>query len=213
MRIKIPNPSPNLIVPQKDSDITINNFNLPLTGDSSEIPEPSDANSHLSSRWAEAFMRLAKEDPFDDESPRTLKERPSKTPESAVQVSVPVDGSGLSKGTKRRRTEKASALVPEGDRWTPPLPDESVQVPGELVLAKEAPSNTFFWPAKVTGYVPPASRKAPPKYEVTWLDRKVDDITRDLFYIYEQDEFGTCKVYCRSLLGGQNADDATARRI
>lgn len=103
--------------------------------------------------------------------------------------------------------DSASQVAPErpavlsststtGEPWIPPPPDPNITIPGEYVLCstKTKGYTGKFYPAKVIAYIPPSSPNVPPLYKVHFMDNFGEDVTRDMFYIYEQDEFGTCKV-------------------
>jgi len=82
---------------------------------------------------------------------------------------------------QRSRQRKRDDLNGEfqDDAWEPPPspPDDTLQIPGELVLGREggekgasAIHNVGHWPAKNLGYVPPSHQRQVPKYRVKWLD-------------------------------------------
>lgn len=190
-RLKILSPSPNLILPKEDAKITITNYNLPTPNDSSEATDQSEVDSHIKNRWASAFMHAEREDNAVDKPEGTLKGRRYETSASAVHPRSIANGL---KSTKRKKVDKAPESVLNDNSWKPPSADETVQVPGELVLAKEKRSKTLFYPAKVIRYEPPQNPKAQPLYVVKFMDNFVGSIPRECFYIYEQEEFGTCKV-------------------
>ncbi|KAJ3502595.1 hypothetical protein NLJ89_g8812 [Agrocybe chaxingu] len=110
--------------------------------------------------------------------------------------------SGAIKKGKRKRDSVSDCeidddmVAPEdNDLWEPPPPEFGLEIPGELVLARDQPAATVdYWPAMIMAYVPPTARKQQGKYHVTWLDTTTGDIPRAWFYTTEQDEFATCKL-------------------
>ena len=107
-----------------------------------------------------------------------------------------MNGNGKRKG-KRKRHE----LSDEDVAWEPPPPDDNLQIPGELVLARENPGRSasvihsvYHWPAKILGYKAPKHRKQQPKYLVKWLDGSEGEISRSCFYTVDEEEFAICKV-------------------
>lgn len=74
--------------------------------------------------------------------------------------------------------------------------DYMIDVPGELVYSRETRSKTEYWPAKVTGYVPPVkgSRKKKGKYKIIFFDGVEKSVDRDLFFADYESGFSTCKV-------------------
>lgn len=104
---------------------------------------------------------------------------------------------------KRRQRSSASddgrriALMVEDeeDAWKPPPPHDEMDIPGELVLARDKAATTVsYWPGQLVAYIPPATRKQQAKYTVMWLDGKTQDIPRSWFYRMEDDGFAACKV-------------------
>ncbi|KAJ7481118.1 hypothetical protein B0H11DRAFT_2024308 [Mycena galericulata] len=83
---------------------------------------------------------------------------------------------------------------PSTARWSPPLPDASLSIPGELVLAREKKHSTLYWPAKILEYCPPTKPTAERRYLVHWVDNTKTDVPRDFFFVYEDEGFGTCRI-------------------
>ena len=111
-------------------------------------------------------------------------------------MQVKVNGSGGKKG-KRKRNQLSDE---ENGVWEPPPPDETLHIPGELVLGREggrgtsAVHNAAHWPAKILAYRAPKHRKERPKYLVRWLDGTEGEIPRSWFYTMDEEEFAICKV-------------------
>lgn len=82
----------------------------------------------------------------------------------------------------------------EEDRWSPPSADDSLEIPGELLFARDRQSSTIYWPARILEYLPPKKRTQEGKYRLEFLDNMVLDIPRKLFFISEEDGFTTCKL-------------------
>ncbi|KAJ4487862.1 hypothetical protein J3R30DRAFT_3279495 [Lentinula aciculospora] len=84
--------------------------------------------------------------------------------------------------------------------WDSPEPDEMLDIPGELVLARDrADRKISHWPAKVLAYVPSPkpkgkSRRKDPKYRILFLDDTEQEVPRDWFYASHDPEFGTCEM-------------------
>jgi hypothetical protein len=83
----------------------------------------------------------------------------------------------------------------EEDRWSPPPADDSLDIPGELLLARETKNSTVYWPARIIEYVPPEQRTETGGYLVEFLDSTQIVVPRQLFFTSEEDGFTTCKVY------------------
>lgn len=119
------------------------------------------------------------------------------TGQTSSQGKLP-NGQGKKKG-KRKRDDLNARF--SDDAWEPPPPDDTLQIPGELVLGREGGGkgastihNTAHWPAKILGYVPPSHRKQVPKYRVKWLDGTEAEIPRFWFYTMAEENFAICKV-------------------
>ncbi|KIK57727.1 hypothetical protein GYMLUDRAFT_45897 [Collybiopsis luxurians FD-317 M1] len=84
--------------------------------------------------------------------------------------------------------------------WDPPEPDELLQIPGELILAREkSDKNALYWPARLLAYVPPPrlkgkSRPKEPKYKIVYLDDTDKEVPRSWFYACHEPEFATCQM-------------------
>ena len=86
-------------------------------------------------------------------------------------------------------------LKTEDDTWVAPGPDFNLDIPGELILARDHASDSAeYWPAKIVGYIPPTKRTQERKYEVVFLDQTKRKIPRSWFYVMEEDGFSSCKV-------------------
>ncbi|KAJ7264951.1 hypothetical protein B0H12DRAFT_1101557 [Mycena haematopus] len=84
--------------------------------------------------------------------------------------------------------------APRSERWSPPPPDTSLEIPGEKILARESKSSKFYWPAKILDYIQPSRPSESALYEIQWVDNKTAKIPRDFFYSLEEDGFGTCRL-------------------
>ncbi|KAJ3875103.1 hypothetical protein F5051DRAFT_71081 [Lentinula edodes] len=107
------------------------------------------------------------------------------------------------KQKKRGNDIEVIDLDTQGDvesDWDPPEPDEMLDIPGELVLARDrADRRIAHWPAKLLAYIPPSkpkkkTRQKEPKYRVLWLDDTEQEVPRDWFYACHEPEFGTCEM-------------------
>ena len=118
-----------------------------------------------------------------------------------------VKGTPQSKGTGKKNAQSVSdaedefdmdvsdAVKREEDRWSPPPADDSLEIPGELIFAREKPSSAYYWPARILEYVPPKKRTQEGKYRLEFLDNLVLVVARKSFFTSEEDGFNTCKVF------------------
>ncbi|RPD66532.1 hypothetical protein L227DRAFT_570406 [Lentinus tigrinus ALCF2SS1-6] len=79
-------------------------------------------------------------------------------------------------------------------RWRAPSANPLLEIPGELVLAKEGKTRTQYWPAKLLEYIRPLKQSQKPKYKVIFFDGTVSQIEADWFWTTSDDEFATCKL-------------------
>lgn len=92
----------------------------------------------------------------------------------------------------------------DGRELSPPLPDDNLRIPGELVLAvdiKKRQNRSVYWPAKILEYVVPGRPTGKSKtrvweglYRLKYIDETEQTVPRHIFFTSDQDEFGTCKV-------------------
>lgn len=85
-------------------------------------------------------------------------------------------------------------LKPVAKRWSPEPVDDTLQIPGELILAIGKGGETEFWPARILVYLPPKPPRKQGKYRVEFLDTSKKDVPRHWFYSSSDEEFGICKV-------------------
>ncbi|KAI0362547.1 hypothetical protein OH77DRAFT_1515775 [Trametes cingulata] len=78
--------------------------------------------------------------------------------------------------------------------WRAPSVNPLLDIPGELVLAKEGKARTQYWPAKLLDYVKPTRPSQRPKYKVLFFDGTILQIEPDWFWTTADDEFATCKL-------------------
>jgi hypothetical protein len=104
------------------------------------------------------------------------------------KASLRSKGKGKAKVTLRDEFE-----VPTDRAWSPPPPDPTLQLPGELVLA-QAPRTrgNKYWPAQLISYVPPTKPGGKERYRAKFLDEEEYDLTRDKFWTSEEDGFISC---------------------
>lgn len=108
----------------------------------------------------------------------------------------------VKKKGKQKRIEVSEEDVLEHSDWKPPSPDDTLQIPGELILGRENPGSGAsaihhmnHWPAKILAYKPPKHPKQQPKYLVKWLDGTEGEILRSCFYTVDEEGFAVCKVW------------------
>ena len=100
----------------------------------------------------------------------------------------------------RRLEDDALGLPGQDDLFSQHL-DESLQIPGEPILAKGSGSDRNYWPARILEYVPPRNkREKEGKYKIEYLDKTTSIVNRNGFYTSEEDGFGTCKVNLHQLI-------------
>lgn len=100
----------------------------------------------------------------------------------------------------RRLEDDALGLSGQDDLFSQHV-DESLQIPGEPVLAKGTGSDRNYWPARVLEYVPPRNKRDKEgKYKIEFLDKTTSIVNRSAFYTSEEDGFGTCKVNLPQLI-------------
>ncbi|KAF8163660.1 hypothetical protein B0H34DRAFT_795339 [Crassisporium funariophilum] len=138
-------------------------------------------------------------------SPSGAISAPAKLSSTETPASVKKPGKG-----KRKRRESDEETDFEDDFWESPPLEEDIEMPGELVLARDkASKNVDYWPAQITDYIPPANRRQQAKFTVTWLDTSTSNIPRDWFYRTHEDGFALCKLgqFESDFLEVQNDDD------
>ncbi|TBU35579.1 hypothetical protein BD311DRAFT_860098 [Dichomitus squalens] len=79
-------------------------------------------------------------------------------------------------------------------QWRAPSPNPLLEIPGELILARESRAKRQYWPAKILAYVRPTRPSQKPKYKVVFFDGIVKQIEPDLFCTTTDDEFATCNM-------------------
>ncbi|EJD02178.1 uncharacterized protein FOMMEDRAFT_147243 [Fomitiporia mediterranea MF3/22] len=186
----INNPSPSNVISYNSRSLTADTFwSLPS---SSSRARPVNFEK-IKSRWELACKEILKEDirvndGFPTSVAAILSQSLSDSDESR-------DDSASRRGRGRKGRE-SSPKPPEISPWSPPPPDPNVTIPGEHVLSatKAKGCSGKYYPAKIIAYVAPSDPTVRPKYTVHFMDNIQEDVTRDKFYIYEQEEFGTCKL-------------------
>ncbi|KAJ7073994.1 hypothetical protein C8F01DRAFT_1098925 [Mycena amicta] len=146
--------------------------------------------------WYDAVSYLVKD--MDDTLPSVefmKSARHIKRPPDAngkVSSSANGKGKGKAKAISISDDELSALSDIDDEPWTPPSADDTLNIPGELVLGKEKKSERQYWYAQIVGYIPPATRGKTPLYKVLWVDGLQGEIERDWFYTCEEDGFGTC---------------------
>lgn len=189
--IEVERPSASNIISYQARRFATNNFYSLASSSSQSRPYGFDK---IKSRWEAAYKEIKTEDIVaHDGFPSSI----------AGVFSHPMGGDselgdeGASRGSPRHTL---TALPPpktaEEEPWSPPPPDNNVSVPGEHVLStlKGKKFRGKFYPAKVVSYLPPDGPAKLSLYTVHFMDNVRENVTRDMFYIYEEDEFGRCKV-------------------
>lgn len=136
--------------------------------DPREHPDP-----YTVEKWKEALAQMERD--YEDEGDDDISSnRGYECPEDEEPTSPMVD------------TSAPSSFVP-------PPPDPTLEIPGELLLAREKADSLTHWPAKLLAYVQPQRKHQRPKYQVEFLDKSIKTISRDWFFTSEQEGFATCK--------------------
>ncbi|KAG5644042.1 hypothetical protein DXG03_009194 [Asterophora parasitica] len=215
--VEIDTPSQNNIVSLEDLHRRIR-FRTPtfVTLSPDADPHASPRKKHkydrkeYEDRWRDAVDRLAKdrkgfdEDEDDDELPEVgttdFALYVTSAPSPTKSVATPRKGEKGTGNGKRKRRDTDSEDDDDNDkersrsylRWSPPPPDELLQIPGELLLAKDKASASHYWPGQILAYIPPKNARQAPKYRVHFLDGAEIDIPRDWFFTSEDSGFATC---------------------
>lgn len=148
-------------------------------------------------RWVEA---VAKMDAYNGGGESGAEESDATSDEEQGKSSSP-SPSNVKKRQANGKGREASPPDDDEDDWTPPEADDTLEIPGELVIAKDKPISSIYWPAMITAYMPPSRPKnknrrarVEGKYHVVYLDRVEKDIPRAWFYAPTDPEFGHCEV-------------------
>lgn len=163
-----------------------------MSGDAAATLSPRKRRKlDIDTRWTEARDLMLQEDEDANEGlPMLLS--------SHFSRDASFTGNALPTG----RSKVADVIVlsdgeddkPQQKSWKPPPRDETLEIPGELVLAREKKMYTDYWPAKLLEYIPPSNPKQHPRYKAQFYDGEVKNIDADWFYTQLDKGFGTCKV-------------------
>lgn len=152
----------------------------------------------VDARWTEARDLMLQEDEDANEGlPMLLSTHFSRDASFTVKATT----TGHSKAVEEivLSDDEGNPLTkPQQKPWKPPPRDETLEIPGELVLAREKKMYTDYWPAKLLEYIPPSNPKQRPRYKAQFYDGDVKNIDADWFYTQLDKGFGTCKVRCAS---------------
>ncbi|KAJ6531586.1 hypothetical protein DFH09DRAFT_1326350 [Mycena vulgaris] len=167
------------LAPSRDAEIRfINPCYVTSQGKHTESPKKRQKldRSGIETQWRDALSRFI----YDIQE--------NEFPSLVFLNSRKASGKGKA---KVKATPRAEDEFPD-PRWSPPPPDESLLIPGELILAREKRARKEHWPARILAYIPPANAATQPYYHVQWIDNTENSIERDMFFTYEDEEFGTC---------------------
>src|ERR1700722_5170999 len=204
--VEIPSPSEHNILPLLTPDTNLRfdptTFRLARTVDQvTESPrkrrkkgDPAQGTAAIELKWRASVSKMMDEHEKDNDGlPSVGLAYSDDLYGSARNVDSWLPPKVASKVTKGKQT-RASTPEPEpSDRWTPPPPDPTLDVPGELVLARE-PKGTHYWPAMLEEYIPPLKPTQKAKYKVRFLDESTYAVPRDTFFTSDEEGFATCKV-------------------
>ncbi|KAK0196588.1 hypothetical protein F5146DRAFT_1012122 [Armillaria mellea] len=200
-RITIEHPCSENVLSLTDS-LGRNRFNEPVFSPPSAIRDLEGSprkkrktdRGDMRSRWQAALHKMLQEKEEEEDQDDNLPEIAFALSVRSTHASAPVSPSLRKKQTKTSTsdTDEAEDLDP----WDVPSADPELDIPGELVLAREkADLNLSYWPGKVLEYVPPVSRNQKAgKYKVLYLDGTTRAVPRTWFHCLGDEEFGTCKL-------------------
>lgn len=205
--VKLHMPSADNIQPMKDykGKFRFNEFNFALVQSKASPTQSPRKKARLDrasedpgilNRWKEALQKMKKD--YDDDGDDAY------APDLFILHPTPTK-----KGTKLERLSADSLSddslsddslgddsLSNDEPWVAPSPDPDLQIPGDVVLAREKLTSTLYWPAKLEAYIPPEKPSQKPRYQVVFLDTKQLQIPRSWFYTSDEPEFATCKVRC-----------------
>ncbi|KAJ7137846.1 hypothetical protein C8R44DRAFT_766341 [Mycena epipterygia] len=156
----------------------------------------------LEAQWSAALSHVVREY-LDSEMPSLF----FISSVHGIDTSIPPPPKGNGKGKGKAYSEdELSALsdVESTASWSPPPPDASLEIPGEIVFAREKKgSKGPYWAAQIQSH----TNKG--RYAIKWMDNTLGEVDRDMFYSYEEDGFGTCQlgVFVSSFKEVVNDDD------
>lgn len=181
-----------------DGRLRFNESNYRTSRPESTPPSPRKKRRlDLLEAWQEARDLMIKED--QDSATGRLRQYP----ESTSSYDIASSANGDAKGKGRAKPDGSDAEVElslfdfESARerpWRAPSANPLLELPGELVLAKEGKLRTQYWPAKLLEYVKPKRPLQKAKYRVLFFDGTIKLIDTDWFYTTTDDEFSTCTV-------------------
>ncbi|KAK0441076.1 hypothetical protein EV421DRAFT_1711910 [Armillaria borealis] len=213
-RITVEHPCSENVLSLTDS-LGRNRFNEPVfsppsaIGDLEGSPRKKQKTDRgdMRSRWQAALHKMLQEKEEEEDQDDNL-------PEIAFALSVRSTHASAP-GSPSRRKKQTWTSISDTDEaedlelWDVPSADPELDIPGELVLAREkADLNLSYWPGKVLEYVPPVSRNQKAgKYKVLYLDGTTRTIPRTWFHCLGDEEFGTCKLGEFESTTANNPDD------
>ncbi|KAH9931691.1 uncharacterized protein BXZ73DRAFT_101601 [Epithele typhae] len=184
-RLNVPSPSVSNVRPMAlDGRIRFNTNNYrTVRSDPSQASPRKKRKLDMEESWREARDRMVQE---------YERQENGGDPHSYYAESSS-SGSKGKESTELEEVEQALfdfGSIPER-RWRAPSADPLLELPGELVLAKEGKKRTQYWPAKLLEYMKPKKPNQRPKYKVLFFDGSIKTIEADWFYTTTDDEFST----------------------
>ncbi|PBK93172.1 hypothetical protein ARMGADRAFT_150722 [Armillaria gallica] len=213
-RITVEHPCSENVLSLTDS-LGRNRFNEPVFSPTSAIgnlegsprKKQKTDRGDVRPRWQAALHKMLQEKEEEEDQDDNLPEIAFALSVRSTHASAPGSPSRRKKQTRTSisDTDEAEDL----DLWDVPSADLELDIPGELVLAREkADLNLSYWPGKVLEYVPPVSRNQKVgKYKVLYLDGTTRTIPRTWFHCLGDEEFGTCKLGEFESTAANNPDD------
>ncbi|KAK0211213.1 hypothetical protein DFS33DRAFT_1298206 [Desarmillaria ectypa] len=213
-RINIEHPCSENVLSLTDS-LGRNRFNEPVFSPPSAIDDMEGPpkkrrktnRDDMRSRWHDALRLMLREIEEEEDEKDDLPDIAFALSVRSAHTSAPASPSKMEKqaGFSISDTDEVEDL----ESWEVPGADPELDIPGELVLAREkADVQLSYWPAKVMEYVPPVSRNQKAgKYKVLYLDGVVRTIPRTWFHCLGDEEFGTCKLGVFESTAVENPND------
>ncbi|KAG1782368.1 hypothetical protein EV702DRAFT_960970 [Suillus placidus] len=191
----IPSPSENNIQPihnisgeKRFSRATFQVLSLTTSGSSNPSP-PKKTKTDTCEKWEAAVKAMEDADGLKrDGMPEMISAYTGGTFSSEED-----DVEDLRSTKKAKASPRAEFEAPTARAWSPPPPDPTLQIPGELVLAQALRTRSNkYWPAQLIAYVPPTKPGGKERYRAKFLDEQEYNLTRDKFWTSEEEGFVMC---------------------
>ncbi|KAH9917457.1 uncharacterized protein B0H18DRAFT_1034780 [Fomitopsis serialis] len=192
--LTVSSPSASNILPMASRGrirFTERSYRAAERGDTAVVPPRKRRKLGVDTRWREARDLMLQEDEDANEGlPMLLSSHFSRD----ASFSVKAPSAGGSKAVEMILSDDDDLPMLQEKPWRPPPCDPSLELPGELVLAKEKKPFTDYWPAKLLEYIPPTNPKQRPRYKAEFYDGMIKNIDSDWFFTVEHKQFKSCKL-------------------